>query len=126
MTQQSMNCSEEAEECRKQLLPPTVAVLDFVSTSYSQDGCKSVQVLSESQQSAGDRHAAIAHRLALQYTILQEPAMHNIRYSHALKAGSAHTCLCFLLCSRKVESCAPEGAPAEASSSCRILLAWQY
>ncbi|CAL5225303.1 g8104 [Coccomyxa viridis] len=37
------------------------------------------------QQSAGDRQAAIAHRLALQYTILQEPAMHNIRYSHALK-----------------------------------------
>ncbi|CAK0735851.1 hypothetical protein CVIRNUC_000650 [Coccomyxa viridis] len=47
-----------------------------------EDGLK---VLCELQQSMGGRQAAIAHRLALQYTILQEPAMHNIRYSAALK-----------------------------------------
>ena len=52
---------------------------------------ESVQAFSGLQQSADDRQAAIAHRLALQYTILQEPAMHNIRYSHALKAGSSLT-----------------------------------
>lgn len=45
-----------------------------------------MQVHSELQQKADDRQAAIAHRLALQYTILQEPAMYNIRYSAALKA----------------------------------------
>ena len=46
-----------------------------------------MQVRCEVQQMADDRQAAIAHRLALQYTILQEPAMYNVRYSQALKAG---------------------------------------
>lgn len=45
-----------------------------------------MQVHAEVKQKADDRQAALAHRLALQYTILQEPALHNVRYSHALKA----------------------------------------
>ena len=45
-----------------------------------------MQVRAEVRQKADDRQAALAHRLALQYTILQEPALHNVRYSHALKA----------------------------------------
>ena len=38
-----------------------------------------------------DSHSLLAHQLALQYTILQEPAQHNILYSTAMKA-SLHPC----------------------------------
>jgi hypothetical protein len=32
-----------------------------------------------------DSHLILAHKLALQYQVLQEPAQHNIRYSIAMK-----------------------------------------
>ena len=43
------------------------------------------------QQKVEDAHLAIAHRLGLHYLILQSPAMHNIRYSAALRVLSPPT-----------------------------------
>ena len=44
-----------------------------------------LQVKCLAQQKVEDAHLAIAHRLGLHYLILQSPAMHNIRYSAALR-----------------------------------------
>ena len=42
------------------------------------------QVWCQAQPEVEDAQLAIAHRLGLQYMILQRPAMHNVRYSAAM------------------------------------------
>jgi hypothetical protein len=49
-----------------------------------------VQVQCRAQPKLEDAQLAIAHRLGLQYMMLQRPAMHNIRYSAAMTVFALH------------------------------------
>ena len=72
-----------------------------------------MQVHCHAQPRLEDAQLAIAHRLGLQYMILQRPAMHNVRYSTAMTVCSMFLSQCsrgsmHCACSRRAAACMQE------------------